>query len=699
VIGVRAQDKDVVRGQGRERREAVEAVVLDLAPRNRHQRVLGDRLDALDVGDRARRAHAEVVHEHRVLAGALDLVGLLVEDLEPEVLEHGQAPRERHRGARTIDAQAQRPVVALHRPVEAHRVGVARIQALHRGHVAHRGAPARRRPIAHRKRGGVRAPERGRALLAHRLDERCLEVVLPAPARLRDVGLDRAQVEVGGLLGRGAHQHVDARERGLREMHGELHARAAEVALQDLLDLHAHVGVEALARQVDEARVEAAVDVAADEGTGLAPVAQAKDPQRGLVERLLVDLEELVAGVCLEHREQVLVRVAVLAEARALDHVRDLAADERHLARIGGVGRGGVEADEPALAHDLPLGVEALHSDVVEVSRTMDGRARVGLGEHQQPRLARERAKLLGKLTEARRDAAQPGLPQDPEAAARQDPQLVLAVHARELVVAVAEEGEMVVGGPGEERADLRGLLLVEARGGRLELLDDVLHPRAHRLPVLVGGAHVGQHVLDALAEVLELRGVDFAIDLDVDERLGLALVGRGREGSGLPLGVALRPEDRVVEQVQRVALAVHLHGHRVHQERHVVVHGLDHGVRARPAVLVHARVVDAKLRRPAGEAAGDGEVRHGRPVQVLHVAGGEVLGVDAVVVVRDERPRFLRRRARQALVGDAQDLLEEGLLLLVAGKVHARGLTRGNRYCPPTRRWVSWATKGVTQE
>ena len=145
-------------------------------------------------------------------------------------------------------------------------------------------------------------------------------------------------------------------------------------------------------------------------------------------QRVLVDLEELVARIVLQHRQQVLVHVAVLAEARALDHARDLAAQQRHLARIGVVRRRGVEAHEAALAHDLARGVEALHADVVEVAGAVHGGARVGLGEHQQARLARERAQLRRQLGEARRDAAQHGLAQHAQARARHDPQLVLAV-------------------------------------------------------------------------------------------------------------------------------------------------------------------------------------------------------------------------------------------------------------------------------
>src|SRR5690606_27214265 len=98
----------------------------------------------------------------------------------------------------------------------------------------------------------------------------------------------------------------------------------------------------------------------------------------------------------------------------------------------------GVEADEAALARDPARRVETLHADVVEVAGPVDGRAGVGLREHDEPRLARERPQRRRQLGEALRDAAMPGLAQHAEPAARDDAQLVFARDRRELVVAAA---------------------------------------------------------------------------------------------------------------------------------------------------------------------------------------------------------------------------------------------------------------------
>ena len=170
---------------------------------------------------------------------------------------------------------------------------------------------------------------------------------------------------------------MNAGQHRLRQVHGELRGGALQVSLEDLGHARARVGVVVLARQENQARVEAPVDVAPDEDAHLAAIAEAQYAERRLQQRVLVDLEELVPRVLLQHGEEVLVHVAVRPEAGALHHARDALAQQRHLARVGVVSRGRIEPDETALADHLAGGVEALHADVVEVAGPMDGRARI----------------------------------------------------------------------------------------------------------------------------------------------------------------------------------------------------------------------------------------------------------------------------------------------------------------------------------
>ena len=108
------------------------------------------------------------------------------------------------------DAQAQGVLVALHRTVQAHDEGgvgpgfwtAATSRTAERGETWSRCPPGRR---------SRRRAQRPRAFLADALHEGVLELVFPAPARLRDVVLDRADVEAHALLGRAAHRCEAAR--------------------------------------------------------------------------------------------------------------------------------------------------------------------------------------------------------------------------------------------------------------------------------------------------------------------------------------------------------------------------------------------------------------------------------------------------------------------------------------------------------
>ena len=153
----------------------------------------------------------------------------------------------------------------------------------------------------------------------------------------------------------------------------------------------------------------------------------------------------------------------------------------------------------------------------------MHGGARVGLGEHQQLRLARARAHLRRQRGEARRHASRLRA----RAACRgrcpaRSRSTSSPPSCRQLVVAVAEEGEVVVGQPAQERAAPRRLAR-RSTGGAVasSSLTIASHALPHRLPVLDRGAHVGEHALDAVARAARsCRRVDLAVDLDVDQRL-----------------------------------------------------------------------------------------------------------------------------------------------------------------------------------
>ncbi len=127
---------------------------------------------------------------------------------------------------------------------------------------------------------------------------------------------------------------------------------------------------------------------------------------------------------------------------------------------------------------------------------------------------------------------------------------------------------------------------------------------------------------------------VGLAVDLDVDRRLGDAAV--LDELLEVALLVAPHADDRADHQVEAAAVPGDLHRDRVDEERHVVVHELDDGVRRLPAVLFEGRVVDAHLQLARQPLLHQAPVRERRAGELVRRAGGEVLGRNVRVVGAD---------------------------------------------------------------
>ena len=125
-----------------------------------------------------------------------------------------------------------------------------------------------------------------------------------------------------------ADDELDSRERRLADAGRELDGLAAKGVLEDVGHPQADRRVVSVARDVDEARDEAAEVVLAHEQLGAAPLLELRDRHRGLVELLDAGLEQLVARVALEDLEEVLAGVAVRRHAGALEDVVHLFGDE-----------------------------------------------------------------------------------------------------------------------------------------------------------------------------------------------------------------------------------------------------------------------------------------------------------------------------------------------------------------------------------
>ena len=162
----------------------------------------------------------------------------------------------------------------------------------------------------------------------------------------------------------------------------------------------------------------------------------------------------------------------------------------------------------------------------------------------------------------------------------------------------------MAVVHPLEQAVRLRALVRVDGSRSSTSV-DDVADALAHRRPVLDGRAHVAEHPADAVASRSSASGLGLAVDLDVDQRLGLPVLGADLEQPALL--VPADAHDRADHEVDRASASRHLHRDRVDEERHVVDDRLDDGVRPTPSRAPRASACRRapSARRGAGPAQG----------------------------------------------------------------------------------------------
>ena len=201
----------------------------------------------------------------------------------------------------------------------------------------------------------VRREDLSGAVLADSLDEFSREIVGPTPDRVDDARLHLHDIRVADhLAGSRAHDHMQAGEHRLRHASGVVHGGAAVGLLKDLLDTQAHGRGVAIAREVDEARHEAAIGVAADEEPSLPALRHLVDRQghRRKVGRL--DLEEFLARIGFEELHDLLARVRARIDVELRHHLVDSCAQDGDLPHGLCVHRRGVDPEEATLPNDTP---------------------------------------------------------------------------------------------------------------------------------------------------------------------------------------------------------------------------------------------------------------------------------------------------------------------------------------------------------
>ena len=352
--------------------------------------------------------------------------------------------------------------------------------------------------------------------------------------------------------------------------------------------------------------------------------------------------------------------VAVGREAGALDDGLDLAVEHRDLARRAAVGGGGEEAGEQPLTRHVALGIEGLDAEHVHRHVAMDGRAGVGLGDQQQLGLAQVRAHLgrHALLVAHAAENAQVEILEDAERAAVDDLVRGLLALAGHGVFAIAEEGEVVVLDPLQEARDLGALVFVHRQLLGIDLLDGLVQARAHLAEVADRDAHVVQHRFDAALDLFQFFRLRHLGGADLHHRFG----GRVRLADlGDLAGLVARDvHDRMHDQMNVEVLARQLGGHRIHQERHVVVHDLDHGVAGPPAMLILMRIEDADLGHPRLTLVGELPEREGGAEQVFRRFLRDVRNRHIGVELPDEGLGLSLARAFDPSADEADDLVHQ---------------------------------------
>ena len=259
------------------------------------------------------------------------------------------------------------------------------------------------------------------------------------------------------------------------------------------------------------------------------------------------------------------------AQARLAHHVFVALAHQRDVPRAAVVGAGGVQAEEALFAHRLALGVERQHADVIHVARAVHGGARVGLGQDQ--RVDRTRLRHVVRRAATSADAACPR--RAPRSRPRprvrmRDAACLPCPASRRFVFAIAQEGEVVVGGPAQEFLRLGAARIVTpACCARPALRRRRASRRASASQSAHAGAHVGEHACARACSIFAIASARLAVDLEVDA--AIRACPRRRRPACRPCR-ASSGTTGWPSTCTPMPMLGQRHRHRVDQERHVVV-------------------------------------------------------------------------------------------------------------------------------
>ena len=470
-------------------------------------------------------------------------------------------------------------------------------------------------------------------------------VVFPALREARNTCLQRNGVfRAERCCAVGAHDVVDTRQRTV----GQHRREFQRLALQCIHELGTHLdpqfGVVTVSWHEYLRRNEAPERVAAQKYPGALAFLQPQNADGVFGQRGAVDLEQFVARITVQNGLQGLGGVTVGHHAGGGHYLGRTAAYPRYVGDGGRVGGRGVQTQKAVFTHHNTCRIKTLDSHVVQPGRPVHGGTCHCLGDQQQV-VGVNQCHGLGRQLCLRGVGR---TPQDAQAGVGLGHQPHLCGITLQIVVACTQESEMPVLQPMQE-VNVFGARCFR-QGRVLRQKANFAQPFQHGGPVLHRGAHVAQHAFEFSRQGLTLLLRDDAVALDGNERgdRGVRRVHHSRidaQGTGdAPVRRSAHRQHGVDDPVRGAPARIDRHGHRVDQERHILLHDLDHTVVADETVLLQAGVEHphTRERRERGRLQ-QAPVRVGQGEQGGGAAQHNFLRIGVLVIRRDKADHGLR--------------------------------------------------------
>ena len=388
VLAVGPQDLHLPPVHPRGNDQLVEAVAVRLAPQGPQERLLESVANALEIEVPLHPGHhVEILDPETFLVRKHQFVGPLADDVQAQVLEHGQNVRQRNRCVLAEKLEPENAPAPLAWSVQAHSQRFAVVDGSGVFHVErrHPGGDVLLVGLGERLAESRRETQTG--FLAQLFDEDIAQFVGPGPYRFDDLLLERSHVEFRRSTRLRAHDHVQPGQMRFRNHDRVVQTLALQRLAQDSLHGLAVLGVELFPGQIHDAGVETAVTLPADEQADALAFLQVEDADRDVPQFQGRGLQQFVTGQRFQDVQHGFPGMAAGHEAALLQNFPDPHAGHRRFHRCNVVGRRGEQSQKSSFGDRSAPPVELQDPYIVQVAGSMNGGPGIRLGDDQRDRL------------------------------------------------------------------------------------------------------------------------------------------------------------------------------------------------------------------------------------------------------------------------------------------------------------------------